>query len=103
MAPKGKDSGKSSVGGSKGKGKGKDDDASAAGGSGKLKSAQSINVRHILVGLVLLSEHENTHHHCTFYATEFRLDLMFIGSYPVRKALQKRRGPGQIARRCKVR
>jgi hypothetical protein len=40
---------------SKGKGKaqskGKDDGGSAAGGSGKLKAAQSINVRHILVGL----------------------------------------------------
>jgi NIMA-interacting peptidyl-prolyl cis-trans isomerase 4 len=43
MAPKGKDSGK-------GKGKGKEDDGSSAGGSGKLKAAQSINVRHILVG-----------------------------------------------------
>ncbi|KAH0846341.1 peptidyl-prolyl cis-trans isomerase PIN4 [Fonsecaea monophora] len=48
MAPRGKDSGKSSSGGAKGKGKGKDDDGPAASGSGKLKAAQSINVRHIL-------------------------------------------------------
>lgn len=47
MAPKNKDSGKGGSGG--GKGKGKEDASGGAGG--KLKSAQSINVRHILVGL----------------------------------------------------
>ena len=41
MAPKSKDAGK-------GKGKAKASEADAAGG-GKLKAAQSINVRHILV------------------------------------------------------
>ncbi|KAL2419833.1 Peptidyl-prolyl cis-trans isomerase pin4 [Exophiala dermatitidis] len=51
MAPKNKDSGradksKAASGGAKGKGKGKEDDGSA--GVGKLKAAQSINVRHIL-------------------------------------------------------
>lgn len=54
MAPKNKDAGKSA--GSKGKGKGKDDEGSA-GGSGKLKAAQSINVRHILVGDLLVHIH----------------------------------------------
>ncbi|KAL6243264.1 Peptidyl-prolyl cis-trans isomerase pin4 [Rhinocladiella similis] len=44
MAPKNKDSGKGGSGG--GKGKGKEDASGGAGG--KLKSAQSINVRHIL-------------------------------------------------------
>ncbi|OAP61221.1 peptidyl-prolyl cis-trans isomerase pin4 [Fonsecaea erecta] len=48
MAPKAKDSSKTSSGGGKGKGKGKDEDGSSASGSGKLKAAQSINVRHIL-------------------------------------------------------
>lgn len=46
MAPKGKDGGKSASGG-KGKGKGKEEESSSGGG--KLKAAQSINVRHILV------------------------------------------------------
>lgn len=50
MAPKSKESGKASSGGGKGKGKGNSDDSASAGGSGKLKAAQSINVRHILVG-----------------------------------------------------
>ncbi|EXJ79909.1 peptidyl-prolyl cis-trans isomerase pin4 [Capronia epimyces CBS 606.96] len=50
MAPKNKDPGKADKGRVKGKGKGSNDDGSAgsAGGSGKLKAAQSINVRHIL-------------------------------------------------------
>ncbi|KIX09943.1 peptidyl-prolyl cis-trans isomerase PIN4 [Rhinocladiella mackenziei CBS 650.93] len=54
MAPKNKDSGKadkskSASGGGNGKGKGKaKDDDGPAGGSGNLKAAQSINVRHIL-------------------------------------------------------
>lgn len=45
MAPKNKDTGKG-----KGKAKGKDkDNAEESSGAGKLKAAQSINVRHILV------------------------------------------------------
>lgn len=59
MAPKNRDSSKgekaksNSAGKAKGKGKDKDVEASA-GGSGKLKSVQSINVRHILVGRILV-------------------------------------------------
>ena len=52
MAPKGKDSSR------QGKGKGKQDDNSSAGGSGKLKAAQSINVRHILVGCFFTLRHQ---------------------------------------------
>lgn len=46
MAPGKNDKSKAASGAGKGKAKGKDDDAS---GGGKLKAAQSINVRHILV------------------------------------------------------
>ncbi len=55
MAPK-PDKSKNTAAGGKGKGKGKgqskgkDDGSAPGGGSGKLKAAQSINVRHILVG-----------------------------------------------------
>lgn len=56
MAPKNKDSGK---GGSKGKGK---EDASGGAG-GKLKSAQSINVRHILVGLPCSKQDDEIYSH----------------------------------------
>jgi hypothetical protein len=46
MAPKSKEAAKGS---GKSKGKGNADDGSSSGGAGKLKAAQSINVRHILV------------------------------------------------------
>ena len=52
MAPKGKDKTAGGPGAAKGKGKGKDSKdskADEAGGGSKVKGAQQINVRHILV------------------------------------------------------
>lgn len=96
MAPKNKDSGKAdkskaASGGAKGKGKGKEEDGSAGGG--KLKAAQSVNVRHILVCRFLSGRCFPTpgSRHLTYWL------------YLVRETLKEGRGAGQIARWCEVR
>lgn len=75
--PQKKDSGK-------GKGKSKAESDASDGRAGKLKAAQSINVRHILVSAGL------------------GWQCLLSDTLVVRKAFQEGRGAGQITRWCEI-